>query len=178
MSQHADGKLHAPTGCCRSELAANYEELSEVDEHRATLAAPGKPEDYVRAHIAIAKAYLALSAKEREAALAIIETHKLRDQFADEFNALRTTYERELTREQLLAARWKRDAGELLSDDKRALVIAHVLDKGSINKSSYAELCSVGLATASKHLGQLAELGLLVQTGKGPSTRYMLPGKE
>ena len=46
---------------------------------------------------------------------------------------------------------------------------------GYVNKSGYAELCALSPATASKHLGTLAERGLLVQTGKGPATRYMLP---
>jgi Fic family protein len=54
-------------------------------------------------------------------------------------------------------------------------VLQHVLQEGSVNKSGYARLCGVGLATASKQLGQLAERGLLVQTGKGPRTRYQLP---
>jgi Fic family protein len=38
----------------------------------------------------------------------------------------------------------------------------------------YAELCGVSPATASKHLSTLTERGLLRQTGKGPSTRYLL----
>jgi Fic family protein len=54
-------------------------------------------------------------------------------------------------------------------------VLAHVLRTGSINKSAYGELCAVSPATASKHLGLLAERGLLVQIGKGPATRYLLP---
>ncbi len=54
-------------------------------------------------------------------------------------------------------------------------MLKQVLESGSINKSGYAQVCQVGLATASKHLGLLAERGLLVQTGKGPSTRYVLP---
>ena len=41
--------------------------------------------------------------KEREAALALIERHALGDGFVAEFDALRRTFERELTREQKLA---------------------------------------------------------------------------
>ena len=44
-----------------------------------------------------------------------------------------------------------------------------------MNKSAYGDLCGVAPATASKHLGLLAERGLLVQRGKGPATRYELP---
>jgi Fic family protein len=146
-----------------------------VEKNRATLAAPGKPEEHIHAHLAIANAYLAISAKEREAALALIDKHGLHDQFAGEFAQLRATYERELTREQKLSAQWKAQASDFINDERRAAVLAHLIEHGAINKSAYAELCSVGLATASKHLGQLAERGLLVQTGKGPSTRYVLP---
>ena len=49
-----------------------------------------------------------------------------------------------------------------------------LLGRDSINKSAYAELCGVSPATASKHLSALTERGLLQQTGKGPSTRYLL----
>jgi tetratricopeptide (TPR) repeat protein len=157
------------------ELAANYDELSEVDKHRAMLATPAPPAEHIRAHLAIANSYLAISAKEREAALALIDKHGLHDQFADAFEQLRSTYERELTREQKVTAQWKQITNDLLNDERRGKVLNQLFNAGAINKSSYAELCSVGLATASKHLGRLSELGLLVQTGKGPSTRYLLP---
>jgi Fic family protein len=54
-------------------------------------------------------------------------------------------------------------------------LLDHLFRAGSIQKSIYAQVCGVGLATASKHLATLAERGLLEQTGKGPSTRYVLP---
>lgn len=157
------------------ETAAHFVETSAVEKNRAILAAPGPPEEHVSAHLAIANAYLSISAKEREAALALISKHNLGDQFAGEFEHLRATFERELTREQKLAAHWKSRAPDLVHDDRRAAVIAHLLEHGALNKSAYADLCGVGLATASKHLGRLAELGLLAQVGKGPSTRYVLP---
>lgn len=157
------------------ETAAHFPEMAEVAKHRAILAAPGKPEDHVRAHLAVANAYLAISAKEREQALALVERHGLGDQFAAEFEQLRATFTRELAREQRLAADWKRLAGEMLSDERRAHVLSHLFQHGSINKSGYAKRCNVGLATASKHLVHLAEIGLLKQIGKGPSTRYVLP---
>ena len=60
-------------------------------------------------------------------------------------------------------------------DDARCLaLIGRLLRDGPINKSTYAELCAVSPATASKHLSALAERGLLQQTGRGPSTRYSL----
>ena len=54
-------------------------------------------------------------------------------------------------------------------------MLAQLLEAGSLNKSGYAQLCSLSPATASKHLVTLAERGLLVQSGKGPATRYTLP---
>ena len=113
--------------------------------------------------------------QEREAAQGLIAKHQLGDQFADEFNRLRTTFNRELTREQQLSTQWEQAAGEMLQATRRASLLEHLLRAGSIQKSGYAKLCGVGLATASKQLTALAERGLLAQTGKGPSTRYTLP---
>ena len=90
-------------------------------------------------------------------------------------DALRAAFDRALTREQQLARRWARDARDVLAAERSAPVLRHLAQAGSINKSTYAQLCSVGPATASKHLGLLADRGLLVQTGHGPSTRYTLP---
>jgi Fic family protein len=129
----------------------------------------------VRAHLVIARAYLAIAAKEREAALGLIQKHDLGTEFRADFEALRSTFNRELTREEHLAAHWGQQAADLLNDERRAAVLAELVRSGAINKSAYAQVSGLGLATASKHLGLLAERGLLVQTGKGPSTRYQLP---
>ena len=67
-------------------------------------------------------------------------------------------------------------SSDLLNEPRFAALVAHLLRDGSINKSAYAELCAVSPATASKHLTMLTERGLLRQTGKGPSTRYLLAG--
>ncbi len=142
------------------EFAAHFDEMAEVQRQRAVLAIPIEPPAHVRAHLAIARAYLAVAAKEREAALALIERHGLGESFGDAFAQLRQTFERELTREQRLAAQWQQLAGDLLGDQRRGAVLA--------------ELLRLGPATASKHLVALAERGLLVQSGKGPSTRYHL----
>ena len=157
------------------ELAAHFEETTEVQRQRAVLAIPIEPAAHVRAHLAIARAYLAIAAKEREAALGMIHKHGLDAQFAAEFDALRSTFNRELTREEHLAEQWRQEAADLLNDERRSAALAELLRTGSINKSTYAQVCNLGLATASKHLGLLAERGLLLQTGKGPSTRYVLP---
>lgn len=156
------------------EWAAHRGEMVEVEHERARLAMPLAPEEHVRAHLAIARAYLAIAAQEREAALALVERHGLGGGFVAELDALRATFDRTLTREQRLAARWREQAAALLDDERRAALLDRLIDAGFIGKSGYAELCGVGPATASKHLGQLTQLGLLQQTGRGPSTRYVL----
>ncbi|MFO1338902.1 MAG: hypothetical protein U1F53_11840 [Burkholderiaceae bacterium] len=156
------------------EFAAHFAEMAEIQRLRAALAVPQPALDQARTRLALARAYLAIAGKEREAAKTLIDKHGLGDAFAAEFDALRQTFERELTREQRLAQDWGARSGDLLASERRQSVLAHVLAQGSINKSAYAEVAAVSLATASKHLGLLAERGLLVQTGKGPSTRYLL----
>lgn len=157
------------------EAAAHYAEIAEVQHQRELLALPGAPAEHVRAHLAIARAYLAIAMKEREAALALIGRHALGDGFSDEMDALRRTFERELTREQKLAAAWREASADLINAQRCGAVLARLLEAGSLNKSGYAQLCELSPATASKHLVTLAERGLLVQTGRGPATRYTLP---
>ena len=158
-----------------AEMAVHAGEWADVEQQRQALSIPAAPEVHARAHLAIAHAYTAIAAKEREAALALIDKHGLREHFVAELDALRQTFERELTREQQLAAAWQQTAADLVDDSRRAALIAHLLKDGAVNKSAYGDLCGVAPATASKHLGLLAERGLLVQRGKGPATRYELP---
>ena len=79
-----------------------------------------------------------------------------------------------ITREQRLLASWKQRGADLLDDARRGVLVESLLREGSVNKSAFAQLCGVSPATASKHLTTLAQRGLLQQTGKGPSTRYLL----
>jgi tetratricopeptide (TPR) repeat protein len=158
-----------------AESAAHFDKMLRIQEHRNALALPSAPADQVRARLAIAGAYAEISAREREAALALIHKHQLGEQFAGELAQLHNTFKRELTREQQVAAQWQTSAAEILQEERRIAVLEHLFHDGSIQKSIYARLCGVGLATASKHLTMLAERGLLVQSGRGPSTRYSLP---
>lgn len=158
-----------------AEAAAHYAEVAEVHRQRELLALPAAPAGHVRAHLAIARAYLAIAMKEREAALALIAQHGLGDGFTAELESLRQTFERELTREQKLASAWRESTADLLNAQRCQAVLGQLLRSGSLNKSGYAQLCALSPATASKHLVTLAERGLLVQTGKGPATRYTLP---
>lgn len=158
------------------ESAAHLPEMSEIKRQRQTLATATDEATRVEARLAIARAYATIAAKEREAARALIEREGLQDRFRGEFDELRQTFEREHTREAQLSATWKQAAADVLDDTRRAALIEFLLRDGAINKSRYGELASVAPATASKHLVTLAERGLLVQRGKGPSTRYELPG--
>jgi DNA-binding transcriptional ArsR family regulator len=158
------------------ESAVHFEQMSDIQRHRAALAVPLAPEAHVRARLAIAHAYLTIAVNEREAAQLLMQRHGLTQQFAAELAALRQTHDRESSREQLLAAKWRQQIEDLLDEPRRTALAAWLLRDGSINKSAYAELCRVSPATASKHLSTLTERGLLQQTGKGPSTRYQLVG--
>jgi tetratricopeptide (TPR) repeat protein len=158
------------------ESALHFEEMADIQRQRAILAVPVAADAHARAHLAIANAYLSICVKERDAALALIARHDLGDSFAADLDRLRTTFDRQQSQEQRIEAVW-RDAAAIISDEaRRKGLIQALLRDGSINKSRYAEVGAVALATASKHLVSLAERGLLVQTGKGPSTRYKLAG--
>jgi tetratricopeptide (TPR) repeat protein len=149
-------------------------ELAEVQSQREVLAVPSSPEPHVRAHVRIAQAYVAIAMKEREAALALIQRHGLGNRFAAEIDALRSTFERSLTQEQQLTRQWAGATSDLMNAARSQAVLAHLLEAGALSKSGYAALCGLSPATASKHLAMLAKRGLLTQTGKGPSTRYLL----
>lgn len=174
LKQGVLGAGEGPDRLIPAEYAAHFEEMADIQRLRTSLAVPQGAAQQARTHLAIARAYLAIAAKEREAALALAGRHGLAEDFSAELEALRQTFARELTREQRLAQDWSSRGDDLLGSERRQAVLAHVLAQGSINKSTYAEVASVSLATASKHLGLLAERGLLVQTGKGPSTKYRL----
>ncbi|MEK8030147.1 tetratricopeptide repeat protein [Ideonella sp. DXS29W] len=169
------GTGDGPDRLLPAEHAAHFAEMAEVERLRLSLASPQSPAQQVRTHLAIARAYVNIATKERETALAIAARHQVSDDFSADLDELRRSFERELTREQQWDARWQQGASELLQPAQRNAALRRLMTSGAINKSGYAEVCGVSLATASKHLGLLADRGLLVQTGKGPSTRYLLP---
>ena len=101
------------------ESAIHLDEMAEIQRQRAVLAVPISPEAHVRARLAIARAYLELSMKEREAALELIQRHGLGASFTQELGALRTAFDRELTREQRLLGAWHAGAADLLTEAAR-----------------------------------------------------------
>ena len=166
---------HSADRLLSGEAAEHLVEMAEIQRQRQGIAQADSPQQRARAHLAIAGAYLSISAKEREAARALAVKHQLGEALLAELDQLRVTFDRDLTIEQRLMAQWQRQAADLLDDSRRAVLIERLLRDGAINKSAYAEVCVVSPATASKHLAAFAERGLLEQTGKGPSTRYRLP---
>ena len=169
------GERAQPDRLIPEEFAAHFDEMAEIQRLRLSLAVPQDAARQVRTRLAIARAYLSIATQEREAALALAAKHALPDDFADDLTRLRGTFERALTREERATSAWQREAADLLEEAARQQVLARLFEAGSISKSLYAELADVALATASKHLGMLASRGLLMQTGKGPATRYLLP---
>ena len=96
--------------------------------------------------------------------------------FVAELDALRQAFERELTREQQLAAAWKQAARPNSLDDEPPCSTHRPPAEGRRRQQErLRRTLRRRPATASKHLGQLTERGLLVQRGKGPATRYELP---
>ncbi|MFZ5549945.1 MAG: tetratricopeptide repeat protein [Pseudomonadota bacterium] len=157
------------------EHAAHASHMARIQQHRQALAMPGSAETKIKLHLEIAQSYLEIAAVERDAALALMQRSGLDRQFAPELDRLQDAFKRQMPREQQVQSQWRERAGELLAEQRRIAILEHLFTDGSIQKSTYARLCGVGLATASKHLVTLAERGLLLQTGKGPSTRYVLP---
>lgn len=156
------------------EQAAHFEEHTDIARLQRAMQTAQTPTEQVQIHIDIARAYLSLGMKEREAALALMQQHHLSDAFDDAIAQLRQTFERELTHEARLTQHWKSRTTDVLNEDKRQKLLAFLLPNGAISKSQYAKLCDVSAATASAHLGKLAERGLLVRVGNGPQTCYTL----
>jgi hypothetical protein len=157
------------------ESATHPREMAEIERLRAKLSGDAEASAQVEAHLAIARTYLAIADKERRRAAEIAQAQGLADRFGARLREVADAMTDQLAPADRLAAAWKPASADLLDDGRRERLLAHLLRAGAINKSGYAELCGVSPATASKHLATLAERGLLTQTGKGPSTRYLLP---
>lgn len=168
-----DSLAHVERGALLHEKVAYYAEMTEIERNRNMLLGNLAPAERINAHLAIARAYLAISAQEREQALLLCEKHNLGDVFAGRIAALRQTFEASHTAEERLAHAWRE--ATRLSEAALRRAARRLLQDGQISKSVYAAACDVGLATASRHLARLAEAGLLRQVGKGAGTRYVPP---
>jgi tetratricopeptide (TPR) repeat protein len=156
------------------ETSAHPGEFAKIEALRAELALPRPPAQRARTHIALSQLYLRIAAKERDAARGLMQTHGLSD-LESELEALQQTWAHDGNLASRLSQRWREQVGDWLTDAQRKAVLARLLEEGSLSKSSYGEAAEVSPATASKHLGLLADKGLLEQQGRGPATRYVLP---
>ncbi|MBQ0936254.1 hypothetical protein KAK11_13015 [Ideonella paludis] len=156
------------------ETSAHPGEFAKIEALRAELALPRPPTQRARTHIALSQLYLRIAAKERDAARSLMQTHGLSD-LESELEALQQTWAHDGNLASQLNQRWREQVGDWLTEAQRKAVLARLLEEGSLSKSSYGEAAEVSPATASKHLGLLADKGLLEQQGRGPATRYVLP---
>jgi tetratricopeptide (TPR) repeat protein len=158
------------------ESAAHQSEMAEIQRRRAALRQASSPVQSLQDRLAIAAAYARIAAAERDAAVAWAGASGLAGQVAGEIERLGLGWAPDADRAQALAAEWRAATGDLIDDERRLALADSLLREGAISKSAYAAVCQVSPATASKHLSVLAARGLLAQTGKGPATRYRLPG--
>ncbi len=157
------------------ELAAHFDEMSEIQTQRLRLGVPSSDADeQIRAHLRIAQAYTRIAVKEREAAVALMHKQGRGERYAAELRQLKTTFEQALTQESVIAARWHRQAGCPVAPGQIEAVIRQGCQEAGLTKSSYGSLCGVSPATASKHLATLVQQGLVEQSGRGPATRYLV----
>ena len=157
-----------------TELAEHGEEMTVIDQARMRLAQPGSPAAHAADRLAIAEAYLAIFEKERQAAADLIARSGLEGELGARLEAMHASDLRRDALARTLRAQWNQRAHGLMTPERIGAVLRQLAQAGAINKSAYASLCGVGLATASKHLGELVQRGLIVQVGKSRSTRYVL----
>lgn len=160
------------------EAQVHLEAMAAIRRHRAALAVGASGRDRAVAQVGIARAYLDIADREREAAFALAETLGLANELASQLQALRAYLGVQAGGPGALAERWRAEAADLLDEPRRRAVAERLLADGVLSKASYGEAAGVAPATASKHLALLAERGLLVQTGRGPATRYRPPQAE
>lgn len=60
--------------------------------------------------------------------------------------------------------------GELTPEQQKAL--SHLLDNNQLTRKEYCSLTGVSAATATRHLNELVQRGILAVSGKGSTTRY------
>lgn len=155
------------------EKALYIAETLTIEKNRQQLEGNPDPEQQVRAHIAIAKAYLSISIKERQQARQLCQQHYLEAQFQADFGAIQALFEDSLTIPERLMARWLNTAYKI-EPTYLEKSLKHLLAQRNITKRTYASICGVSLTTASRHLTELVQANLLQRQGQGRSTYYIL----
>lgn len=157
------------------EAAAHLDEMAAIQRHRDAIAAGAAGRDKMLAQWGIARAYLEIADRERQAAFVLAESLGLSAAMAAQLDTLKAYGGSRRAGPGVLAEQWRSTAGDLLDEVHRRALAERMLRDGSLSKSSYGEVAGVAPATASKHLALLTRRGLLVQSGRGPATRYRLP---
>ncbi len=157
------------------EAQAHLEEMAAIQRHRGAIAAGAAGRDKLLAQLGIARAYLEIADRERQASFVLAQGLGLADELAPQLDALKAYLGGERVGPGALAEQWRHAAGDLLDAARCRALAERLLRDGVLGKASYGEVAGVAPATASKHLAQLTQRGLLVQTGRGPATRYRLP---
>lgn len=154
------------------EKAIHLLEIAAIEKNRALITNTPNPEEHIRAHLAIAKAYLTISIREKEQAQQLCQKHQLENRFDAEFEEMQQIFACSLTTKERLFQTWH----VRLHIDEHYLrqALDYLLEKGEITKRVYITLCHVSPATASNHLGQMVKAELLQRVGQGRSTRYIL----
>jgi tetratricopeptide (TPR) repeat protein len=159
-----------------SERAVHPIELSKIDQLLVKMAEANSPYEHADLHMQVAGEYLVLALNERDTAMKWLQQGERHDAIDRHLQAFQREINKLVYPAVSLAQAWQHSIG--LSQDAAHCAIDKLMQDRFLTKSSYADACGVSLATASKHLGLLAERGLLVQTGKGPATKYALPQTE
>jgi DNA-binding transcriptional ArsR family regulator len=157
------------------EARVHLEAMAAIRRHREALAGGAGGRERALAQLGIARAYLEIADREREAAFALADQLGLAAELAPQLQALRAYLGVRAGGPGALAERWRGATADLLDEARRRAVAERLLADGELSKASYGEAAGVAPATASKHLALLTERGLLVQSGRGPATRYRLP---
>ncbi len=158
------------------EVAEHEVELAEIARHRQEVAIASTADQALRARNQIIAGYLRIADREREAALQWANSNEVSGRALAETERLGRGIGTDLAgRAAGLADRWATTAGHLMNAERRQKTARLLLRDGVLSKSSFARATGWSPASASKHLVELARLGLLERVGRGPATRYRLP---
>ncbi len=155
-----------------AELAAHFDELTRIQAQRLAMQRANCDEARALALLSVAKEYLDIAVKERERALALLRDRSISAAVDERLRALSEAFHRSLSLEESLIERWRNESKGVVPEDKLDRLAKHLARSDTIKKSTYATLCAVSPATASKHLALLAQSGLLVKANRGRATLF------
>jgi tetratricopeptide (TPR) repeat protein len=155
-----------------AELAAHFDELTRIQSQRLAIQRAISDEARALAHLAVAKEYLDIAVKERERALALLRDRSITVAIDRRLRELSDAFHRSLSLEESIIERWRSGSKGVVPEEKLDRLAKHLARSDTIKKSTYASLCAVSPATASKHLALLAQSGLLVKANRGRATLF------